>query len=435
MDNRRERERDWDYTLRDRVREAEIAPSRDLWGDIEQSLEGAVGAMKSVESESIGGVEPTPQISPRPRYLREWLGGVAAVAAAVLIAMLFIDAPSEAMDAESIANEMHNIIAEAEAEAKAVTETEVETEGTEGTEERAEREVTNKQENNIEQLAVATLQIEDDDEKSQGAREVYEREDVDEEREGERDEREVIGNRDDRGEVREIIDEKSEPRQMRERAYTESYTREREGNNTSLALSGAGGLMAMSTNDIIPIRPVATAYDVLGDPDDCDEELRSANTNADITHHQPLSIGLRVQHDLSPRFRLGSGLNYTRLISDIKGGSGSSSSDKRQEIHFIGVPIRLDYQFIKIKDFSLYVGAGGAVEYCVGATLDGKKLEEKAWHYSTNLALGAEYKINRWLGFYFEPEMSYYITETELYSIRNDSPTTFTLRLGVSFTM
>ncbi len=429
-----DRERDWDGTLRDRVREAEIAPSRDLWGDIERSLDGVEG---SVEPRLNGGVEPTPQISPRPKYLREWLGGVAAVAAAVLIAMLFIDAPSEAMDAESIANEMHNIIAEAEAEAeaeaKAVTETEVERAETEETEERAEREVTNKQENNIEQLAVATLQIEDDNNEGQGAREVYEREDVDEE--GERDEREVIGNRDDRGEVREIIDEKSEPRQMRERAYTESYTREREGNNTSLALSGAGGLMAMSTNDIIPIRPVATAYDVLGDPDDCDEELRSATTNADITHHQPLSIGLRVQHDLSPRFRLGSGLNYTRLISDIKGGSGSSSSDKRQEIHFIGVPIRLDYQFIKIKDFSLYVGAGGAVEYCVGATLDGKKLEEKAWHYSTNLALGAEYKINRWLGFYFEPEMSYYITETELYSIRNDSPTTFTLRLGVSFTM
>jgi len=45
--------------------------------------------------------------------------------------------------------------------------------------------------------------------------------------------------------------------------------------------------------------------------------------------------------------------------------------------------------------------------------------------------VGAQYRVGGMVGLYFEPEGSYYFTETGLRTSRTDSPLTLTLRLGV----
>ena len=49
-------------------------------------------------------------------------------------------------------------------------------------------------------------------------------------------------------------------------------------------------------------------------------------------------------------------------------------------------------------------------------------------------AAGAQYRLGGIVGLYFEPEGSYYLTETNLRTVRTDSPLTLTLRLGVRLT-
>ena len=44
------------------------------------------------------------------------------------------------------------------------------------------------------------------------------------------------------------------------------------------------------------------------------------------------------------------------------------------------------------------------------------------------------YRLGGIVGLYFEPEGSYYLTETNLRTVRTDSPLTLTLRLGVRLT-
>lgn len=73
----------------------------------------------------------------------------------------------------------------------------------------------------------------------------------------------------------------------------------------------------------------------------------------------------------------------------------------------------------------------GMVEKCVSAKLGSRSYSEPGVQWSLLAAAGAQYRLGRMVGLYFEPEGSYYFTETRLRTVRTDSPLTLTLRLGV----
>lgn len=98
---------------------------------------------------------------------------------------------------------------------------------------------------------------------------------------------------------------------------------------------------------------------------------------------------------------------------------------------FHRVPLRFNWQFLERGRFSLYMGAGGMVEKCVSARLGSETVDEPGVQWSALAAVGAQYRVGGMVGLYFEPEGSYYFTETGLRTSRTDSPLTLTLRLGV----
>ena len=99
--------------------------------------------------------------------------------------------------------------------------------------------------------------------------------------------------------------------------------------------------------------------------------------------------------------------------------------------HFIGIPLRMNWQFLERGRFSLYIGAGGMAEKCVSAKFGSESVDEPGVQWSALAAVGAQYRVGGMVGLYFEPEGSYYFTETGLRTSRTDSPLTLTLRLGV----
>lgn len=97
-------------------------------------------------------------------------------------------------------------------------------------------------------------------------------------------------------------------------------------------------------------------------------------------HHQPLSFGLTVRKEFAHGLSLESGVNYTLLWSDVRMQSGRE--DISQKLHFIGVPLRLNWQFLETGRFSMYVGAGGMLEKCVSAKFGSKSVDEPKVQWS-----------------------------------------------------
>lgn len=146
-------------------------------------------------------------------------------------------------------------------------------------------------------------------------------------------------------------------------------------------------------------------------------------------HHQPLSFGFSVRKEFAHGLSLESGVNYTLLWADVR--MKSSREDISQKLHFIGVPLRMNWQFLDTGRFSLYAGAGGMVEKCVSAKFGTRSMDEPGVQWSVLGAAGAQYDLGGLVGLYFEPEVSYYFTQTDLRTSRTDSPLSLTLRLGV----
>ena len=100
-----------------------------------------------------------------------------------------------------------------------------------------------------------------------------------------------------------------------------------------------------------------------------------------------MSFGIAVRKEFAHGLSLESGVNYTLLRSDVR--MQYSSDDVSQKLHFIGVPLRFNWQFLERGRFSLYMGAGGMVEKCVSAKLGSKTVDEPGVQWSALAAVSA----------------------------------------------
>lgn len=154
-------------------------------------------------------------------------------------------------------------------------------------------------------------------------------------------------------------------------------------------------------------------------------------TSNSFKHHQPLGFGLTVRKEFAHGLSLETGVNYTLLRSDVSYWKGAEEFS--QKLHFIGVPLRLNWQFFERGRFSVYIGAGGMLEKCVAAKFGTQSVDEPGVQWSVAGAAGVQYRLGSVVGLYFEPEVSYYFTDTRLRTSRSDAPLTLTLRLGMRF--
>ena len=210
-------------------------------------------------------------------------------------------------------------------------------------------------------------------------------------------------------------------------AYTKPHIK------ASFSLFAGGGVAVGNSEGLAP-RMLNTsvtndASSVIGNGNSLAPLRSSGYGESSFRHHQPLSFGIAVRKEFAHGLSLESGVNYTLLRSDVR--MQYTSDDVAQKLHFIGVPLRFYWQFLERGRFSLYMGAGGMVEKCVSARLGSETVDEPGVQWSALAAVGAQYRVGGMVGLYFEPEGSYYFTETGLRTSRTDSPLTLTLRLGV----
>lgn len=162
--------------------------------------------------------------------------------------------------------------------------------------------------------------------------------------------------------------------------------------------------------------------------------LVKSNQVIDAKHHQPITFGLTIRKGITERLSLESGVMYTLLSSDVKLASDPSTAVD-QKLHYIGIPLKANWNFIDSRHFTLYASAGGAVEKCVYGKIGGNKNTVDALQFSLLGAIGAQYNATSKIGLYVEPGVSYFFDDgSDVETIRKDKSFNFNLQAGIRFT-
>ena len=161
-------------------------------------------------------------------------------------------------------------------------------------------------------------------------------------------------------------------------------------------------------------------------------------------HDKPITLGLAVNKNIGKHWSLETGLQYSYLKSYFTLGTGNYRVDKEQKLHYIGIPIKLSYQFMAYKKLSAYGSAGASIQiplsgktyadYVVGGksgyTTDWKTIPSIQWTVNTNI--GIQYQFAPKLTLFVEPTLNWYIPNgSEVKNTWTERPFTLTVPFGI----
>lgn len=164
-----------------------------------------------------------------------------------------------------------------------------------------------------------------------------------------------------------------------------------------------------------------------------------------VRHRQPIRLGMSIRVEFWKRLGLNTGLNYSCQSSTISSDEEYKSYNTDQKLHFVGLPLALNYNIFNFDNIELYASAGGAVEFCVsgkahtdyflpnGETLSiDNNVRDRRPQWSVNASVGVQYKVNSMVGIYLEPGLSYYFDNgSDISSIYKEKPLNFNLAFGL----
>ena len=164
-----------------------------------------------------------------------------------------------------------------------------------------------------------------------------------------------------------------------------------------------------------------------------------------VSHRQPIRFGLTLCYRLNDQWSIESGLVYTRLSSDYTYLlAGTPNAQGEQQLSYIGIPLKVNYQLWNSRHVGLYVTAGGMMEKMVKGSLqmteNGKEQKTdvsiKALQFSVNGAVGMEYRLTNLMSIYAEPGVDYYFNNhSNVPTYYQEKPFSFNLNVGLRFSI
>ena len=156
------------------------------------------------------------------------------------------------------------------------------------------------------------------------------------------------------------------------------------------------------------------------------------------SHDQPISFGLSVSYPLTNRLSIGTGVVYTKLNSNFMTVMQDYQIHRYQVLHYVGIPLNLQYTLWKWNELDAYLSAGGQADWNVKAKVntDGVDMvmSKDRMQWSIGGGLGVQYSILPQLGIYAEPGIRYYFDNgSNVSNYFKENPTDFHLELGLRF--
>ena len=215
---------------------------------------------------------------------------------------------------------------------------------------------------------------------------------------------------------------------------------ERHKVKTSLVLSGITG-----TNNVQSVTNPDRFKAPTLNPGPAKTGVKETSTNS--SYGIPVSFGAGLKFELSPKWSLGVGANYSLLTRKFFGtytdvnedGAvlNSISADIRNTQHYVGIPVNAYYNIVDSRNINLYAYAGGAAEKCIADNYEVlntsivHKQKAKGVQMSANLGIGVEFMLGQHLGLYIDPSLRYYFDCGQPRSIRTEQPLMMGFEMGL----
>ena len=199
-------------------------------------------------------------------------------------------------------------------------------------------------------------------------------------------------------------------------------------------------------NNALPQQDMTDETRSLMDIAENNAQINGGRMEAHYEHQLPISIQLTLSRQLSRQLSVETGLSYTLLQSTNTTGSSTAYIQERQRLQYIGIPLRMGWQWYSKSSLSLYTSAGVMLEKPVHSTLDVNHFindintyskQEKLsvpLQWSTSVGVGIQYDITPHIGFYIEPSLQYFFNDgSSIKSYRTEHRFSVTLPLGIRF--
>ena len=220
-----------------------------------------------------------------------------------------------------------------------------------------------------------------------------------------------------------------------------AYKQHRRGSATINLYASNGFGNQSYRNGVLMSQELLSNYDYYRNPDS--HGTRVGNSPVYLANHeerqnfyQPISFGLSVNIPISSKFSVSTGVVYTRLSSDFTSIANSLVYERQQKLHYVGIPLTVQYNVWQWHGLNVYATAGGQADFNVKAymTTEGTetKLEKDNLQWSVNAALGVQYNFIPQLGIYVEPGIKHYFDNgSHIRNFFKHRPTNFNLQIGV----
>ena len=182
-----------------------------------------------------------------------------------------------------------------------------------------------------------------------------------------------------------------------------------------------------------------------------ENDIRMFNRTKEVTtgtdYRQPVNVGVMVNCYLSERWSIGTGLEWSWLHSSFREGSQTYYVSRVNDLHYLGIPLKLNCDLWKRNGFKVYAAAGGMVQKCfIGKQVEEyiynsatgksemKELCERQMQWSVCAEAGIEYDFSPFAGVYFEPGATWHFDNgSSVDNIYKSRPLNFSLSVGIRF--
>lgn len=215
--------------------------------------------------------------------------------------------------------------------------------------------------------------------------------------------------------------------------------------NVSLYYSGIGTMSSSQAEWDGALNSSADPPSTGHNPGQTDEPQYSNDPNDYNYHHQvPIRVGAKVAYNIGDKWKIGSGLIFTRLKQKAEAKVGITYQEIDGTFNYLGVPVYVSRDVWRNKRFQIYANAGAMMEFNLNnhMQITRQKGREKTVitydnhdhrpQFSINAGVGAQYNIIDKLGIYMEPGISYYFNNgSDIYNLYKDKPFNFDFNLGI----
>ena len=182
-----------------------------------------------------------------------------------------------------------------------------------------------------------------------------------------------------------------------------------------------------------------------------ENDIRMFNRTKEVTtgtdYRQPVNVGVMVNCYLSERWSIGTGLEWSWLHSSFREGSQTYYVSRVNDLHYLGIPLKLNCDLWKRNGFKVYAAAGGMVQKCfsgkqvkeyiynsAAGKSEMKELCERQMQWSVCAEAGLEYDFSPFAGVYFEPGVTWHFNNgSSVDNIYKSRPLNFSLSVGIRF--